>query len=398
MPTLLPDIELLERLVAFASVTHESNRGIAGFLAEYLARGGGRIIENTSEDGEFVNVVAIFGEQEDRRGNSREGLTLSAHLDVVPADEAGWKSSPFELGRDKEKLVARGVCDMKGFVALACNAAIEAHANGLVKPVAIVLTYGEERGSIGAGQLAETFTETDCLPQDAIVGEPTSLRIVRMHKGHLKMRVRLAGQAAHSGYPHLGASAIEPAGPIICALNQLGDQLATERCATSDHFQETPFVTLNIGRIAGGGALNVIPAECVVEIGVRPLPGMNVDELVGRVRDVVLRAHSPGEKNIDVTVEVINSNPPLLSEASTNVCQSLMRLMGTQDAHAVSFASDAGHLQRLGCECVLWGPGNIERAHQANEWISETEWRRGGDLLRRLLYARCGVSSTETVT
>ncbi len=214
MPT-LPDAGLLGRLIAFDTTSRNSNLPLADFLCDYLDRPGIRISRVPSADGAKTNVVAWVGPQPTA---DRRGLVLSGHMDVVPAEEDGWTSEPFALTDGGDRWVARGACDMKGFLALATNLAAEAAEAGTARwraPLALVFTYDEEVGTLGAKRLTESFPEAAALPRSAIIGEPTSLRVVRTHKGHFKLRITLHGVAAHSGYPHLGANAIEPAGRVI---------------------------------------------------------------------------------------------------------------------------------------------------------------------------------------
>ncbi|MGH6690437.1 MAG: M20/M25/M40 family metallo-hydrolase, partial [Gammaproteobacteria bacterium] len=298
------------------------------------------------------------------------------HMDTVPAEEEGWESDPFALTDRGDRWVARGACDMKGFLALAANLFAEAAAGAeLAAPLALVFTYDEELGTLGARRLAETWDRPELLPRAAVIGEPTSLGVVRMHKGHLKVRVTLAGVPAHSAYPHLGKSAIEPAGPVLAALAALREELAAERPAYGEYFGAIPFPTLNVGTIAGGTAINVVPERCVIELGLRLLPGMSSAEMVERVRSAAV--HAVG----DAMTEEIGDSPPMVLDESAAIYRDLCRHVGQQDTRAVSFTTDASWLQRMGVESVICGPGSIEAAHKPNEFLPVAEFVRAGELL-----------------
>lgn len=378
----LSDADLLSRLVAFDSTSRNSNLPIADFLCEYLDRPGVRIDRNPSPDGRKVNVIAWIGPPP--RGD-RAGLVLSGHMDVVPADEAGWRNDPFELADEGDRWVGRGACDMKGFLALAANLAAEADPTRLRAPLALVFTYDEEVGTLGAKRLLESYAPGPSLPRAAIIGEPTSLRVARAHKGHLKLRITLHGRSAHSGYPHLGANAIEPAGRVIGALAELRRELEREAAPHSDLFPEVPFVPLNVGIVQGGAAINVVPDRCVVEVGVRPLPEMESADLAERIRRAAVAAAAPFEP----TVEILSDSPPMFLDESAPIHLHLRDLVGQSESTTVSFATDAGWLQRLGLDCAIFGPGTIEVAHKPNESLPKSELAAARDLLARSVRRFC---------
>jgi acetylornithine deacetylase len=372
---LLTDEALLARLVAFDSTSDRSNLPLADFLAGYLDRPGVRIARNPSADGSKVNLVITAGPAD----HNRRGLMLSGHMDVVPAREAGWRTDPFVLSTAGDRFIARGACDMKGFVALALNRFAELDPGRLVQPLALVFTYDEELGTLGARRLAETWSDVRLLPRAAIIGEPTSLAPVRMHKGHLKIRVTTTGVPAHSAYPHLGRSAIEPAGPILGALTALNRELAAERPAHGEHFGEVPYPSLSVGVIAGGTAINVVPERCAIDLGVRLLPAMSSEAMVERVRRAV-NSVAP-----DAVVAEIGDSPPMVLPEDAGIFRQVARRAGEHGTCAVSFATDASWLQRMGVHCVIWGPGSIEVAHQPNEFLPVPEFVRAGEILRELI-------------
>lgn len=356
----LSDTELLARLVAFDTTSSRSNLPLVDFVCDYLDGSGARIQRLPSEDGAKANLVVTIGPA---RGD-REGLTLCGHTDVVPAQEPEWESDPFEaLDRDGT-IVGRGTADMKGFLALAVQALSETEGGTLERPLALLFTYDEEIGTQGARRLVETGGPLEPIPRRTIVGEPTSLSPARYHKGHLRMRICLKGRAAHSGVPHVGRSAIEPAGRVIVALEELRRALESERPQRADDFPEVPFVTLNVGRVEGGVAANVIPDRCEIELGARLLPGMDAGVLVARVTEAVDRV--VGE--VPREIEIVGESPAAFLDEGSD----LWAWLGGESPpghSSVPFATDAGWLQKLGFECVIWGPGSIEVAHRPNEFV-----------------------------
>ncbi|HEV7508640.1 MAG TPA: acetylornithine deacetylase [Thermoanaerobaculia bacterium] len=379
---LLSDAGLLGRLIAFDTTSRNSNLPLADFLCDYLDRPGIRLSRVPSAVGDKTNLVAWIGPEPT---GDRRGLVLSGHMDVVPAEEDGWTSDPFTLTDDGYRWVARGSCDMKGFLTLATNLAAEAVTATWRAPLALVFTYDEEVGTLGAKRLTESFPEAAALPRSAIIGEPTSLRVVRTHKGHFKLRVILHGVSAHSGYPHLGTNAIEPAGRVIGALAALRRELEAETPLNRELFPEVPFVPLNVGTVHGGSAINVVPDRCVVEVGVRPLPGITSAELIERVDRAVRFAAEPFKPEI----QLLSDSPPLLLDEAALIHRHLCALVGQTDGASVSFATDAGWLQRLGLDCAIFGPGSIEVAHKPNEYLPKTEFAAARELMARTIHHFC---------
>lgn len=380
MTARLSDVDLLARLVSFDTTSRNSNLPIADFIGEYLDRSSVSILQNPSPDGTKTNLVVITG-----NGDPGAGLLLSGHMDVVPADEDDWESDPFTLTERDGGLCGRGACDMKGFLAIVINRMAAVDSGRLRNTLALLLTYDEECGTLGARHFVETWSDAHPLPTDAIIGEPTSLRVVRMHKGFLEMRVTLAGTAAHSGYPHLGVSAIEPAGEVIRALVALRQELEDERPLYSDRFPEVPYAALNIGRVEGGTAINVVPDGCVVEIGIRIMPAMASEEIAERVREAVQRALG----SFPFELETLSDSPPMWLDEDTPVLEELCRRAGETDPGTVSYATDAGWLQTAGHRCIIFGPGSIHVAHKPNEYVPVGELAQAAEIIDGVISFCC---------
>lgn len=372
--------ELLRRLVAFDSRSQVSNRGIADFICDCVDGPGVRIVRNESPDGAKVNIVAARGPVRD----DASGLVLSGHMDTVPFGEPEWASDPLALTCRDGRYLGRGVCDMKGFLALAIERFVATPA-GLEHPLVLLLTYDEELGTLGARRLVETWPAGERLPRAAVIGEPTSLEVVRMHKGHLKLRVVLLGRAAHSAYPGSGRNAIELAGAVIPALVGLGRELEAEAPPEAAAFGEVPHATLNLATISGGTALNVIPGRCALELGIRLLPGTAGIDVTDRVRRAVEGAVGAG----NYALEPINESPPMATPETAPIHAALCALAGQRASRAVSFSTDGGWLAALGLDCVVFGPGTIHAAHKPNEWLPVAEFERAAGLLEALVRDWC---------
>ncbi len=368
--------------MAFDTTSRLSNLPLVDFVCDYLEGPGVGIRRNPSPDHDKANVVITLGPG---GGDGRPGLVLSGHTDVVPAEEPEWESDPFALVERGGAYVGRGACDMKGFLALAVNRAAGVEPGRLRRPLALLLTYDEELGTLGAKQFVDTYPDIHALPRDVIIGEPTELRVARMHKGYLKLRLTLRGVPAHSGYPHLGDNAIEPAARAIVSLEGLRRALEQERPAHAEQFGEVPYAALNVARVAGGVAINVVPDRCVVELGVRLLPGMSSPEMVERVRAAVQDAL--GTRAFEL--EILGDSPAMLLDEETAVYRSLCRDVDQRRSHSISFATDGGWLTAHGFRCVVFGPGSIEVAHKPNEWLPVDQFVRAGTLLDGAVHRHC---------
>lgn len=377
----LSDTAMLERLVAFDTTSRRSNLPLADFVSDYLDRPGIGIERVWSEDGTKANLVVRAGPE----GSEGGGLTLSGHMDVVPAEEPEWRSDPFALTRAGETYVGRGTADMKGFLALAVNRLAGASPMRLRRPLALLFTYDEEVGTLGARRFAEASGEMAPLPGDVIIGEPTSLRVVRLHKGMIRLQLVFRGRAAHSGYPHLGRSAIEPAARAITALAGLRADMESERPAHGEHFPDVPYAALNVGVVSGGSAANVIPDHCAAQIAIRLLPAMSAEEMSERVRAAVARV-LPGEP---FELTFLGESPAMMLDEGAPLYRDLCGLVGQQSTESVAFATDAGWLQTMGLHCAVFGPGNIEVAHRPNEFLPIEEFERAGRLLDEMVRRRC---------
>ncbi len=373
-------VSLFRDLVACRSVSAAPSRE----LAEWVVTRAGAADDETTvqpyDSGRKANVLLLRGP----RDTERAGLLLNGHLDVVPADEPGWESDPWELTDGGDRWTARGACDMKGFVALAIDRFRRLDATQLQAPLGVLLTSDEEVGSRGAQHWVREHGDRP-IPRQVLVGEPTELQPVRLHKGHLRLGLEISGRSAHSGYPDRGRSAIVPAGRAITALDVLAASLRAET-SHAEQFPEVPFAALNVGRIDGGSAVNVIPERCRLEIGVRLMPGMDGASVAERVR----RTLEPALGGSDWELAIDNESPALETRADAPLLEALRATSGESRDLGASFSSDAGALSRAGFDCVLFGAGSIEVAHQPNEYLPKHEFEKLGAVVDDLIERFCG--------
>ncbi len=328
-----------------------------------------------------VNLLARIGPAM----NDGSGVLLSGHLDVVPADEPGWTSTPFEPRIDAGRVYGRGACDMKAAVACFIAVAGKIDRSALRAPLWLLLSCNEEVGSIGVQHFTAHYARGFPLPGECIVGEPTEFRVVRMHKGHLKIRATYHGKTAHTGTPDLGVNAIAPAAQAVEKINLLQERWRLCDLPNAGFFSNAPFPIANVVGIRGGSAWNVMSGRCEVDIGVRLLPGMESQPAIDAVREA---CESDDSRN--VRCEVMNDNPPLLTHDDARVHRVCCGIVNQRESVGMPFASDGGVLKRdLNINCVLFGPGSMSVAHQANEYIALAELDAYEDMLMRSITALC---------
>lgn len=364
MSPVAADIEpLLAALVAIDSTSDRSNLPVIDLLQKRLDAVGARTHRVPMPEGDKANLIAIIGPE----CNDGRGLTLCGHVDTVPADEEGWTSDPRTLTTRDERWYARGACDMKGFVAIATAMLEAADANALAAPLALVVTCDEEIGSLGAADLRRTGMP-ERLPTAMIIGEPTSLQAVRMHKGHLALQIRITGVPAHTGSPHLGRNAVEAGGRVAAALADLATTLKQESWEHGECFADVPFPVLAVVAMGGGDAVNVVPDRCVMTCGLRCLPGQDPSTLIARIEAAIAAA-----TDLPWTLDRLRNNPAMLTATDAPLHSWLKAHLGQEGDLGVSYGTDGGHLCGMDFDCVVWGPGDIGVAHKCDEFVPIAE-------------------------
>ncbi len=371
----------LAELIAFPTVSSRPVTAIASWMSERCEALGFRIerFDDPDQDGK-TNIVATIGPQ--RPG----GLVLSGHMDVVPVAGQPWSSDPFVLSERDGRLYGRGTADMKGFLAATVRALASIGPHEYQRPLVLIWTHDEEIGCHGSAHLAQSLLDRHrVLPRACLIGEPTDFRILRMHAGHVGVEVTLTGQAAHSAFPELGANTIEAAAMVVEAVRSIAAKLRAERHEVDG--LERPWVPVNIARIEGGSALNIVPDRCIVQIGFRPLPGMGHEALVERLVAAIERLSLPA--GTSGALRVLRVTPSLLTPEGTDLESLLRPHADAPRTGSAAFATDGGNLARLGALPLVFGPGSIQVAHQADEYIDGSALYRAVDVITDIVRARC---------
>ncbi len=369
----LSSVDMLVRLVAFPTVSRDTNLPLIDWVEEYLEPLGARCRRTWNAEKTKANLYAAIGP------DAPGGVVLSGHTDVVPIDGQDWHTDPFKLTERDGLLYGRGSADMKGFSAVFLSRLASLDTAAMDKPLHLALSYDEEIGCLGVDRMVDDALAHFARPDFAIIGEPTTMQVVRAHKSINVFRTVVTGQAAHSSQPHRGAGAILAAGRIIEHLGSIG---RSRRAAAGESGCEPPWTTVQVGTIQGGTAVNILPAHCEFLWEYRGLP----DESPGAILDAIqtfiehevlpdLQEFAP-EASIETTP--IAQVPPLIPDPEASAERWVLGLSGVRDGGSgeVSFATEAGSFQRAGVSSVVCGPGSIDQAHQPNEFIAMTELER----------------------
>jgi acetylornithine deacetylase len=374
-------IEMLQRLVATPSVSSvspefdQSNRSVIDILADWLETLGFAVeVMPLPERPEKANLIATLGA-------GPGGLVLAGHTDTVPFDADRWRSDPFVLTEADDRLYGLGTADMKGFFPLAIEAARRFEARQLRSPLIILATADEESSMEGAEALVAAGRPRG---RYAVIGEPTGLRPVRMHKGIMMEAIRLTGRSGHSSDPSLGVNALEGMHGV------LGEILAWRaelQAAHRDPLFQVEVPTLNLGHIHGGDNPNRICGQCALEFDLRPLPGMDAESLRTAIRQRLAPVAEQHQVKIDLG-PIFPSVPAFEQRADSELVRLAERLTGHQ-AEAVAFATEAPYLQQPGCQTLVLGPGDIACAHQPDEYLELARIEPTLGLLRSLIEHYC---------
>ena len=374
--------EVLARLVAFPTVSRDSNLPLIDWVEEWLDARGITAHRVWNEDRTKAGLYAQVGP--DVEG----GVILSGHTDVVPVDGQDWTTDPWTVTERDGRLYGRGTADMKGFDALALWAMGEAAGRELKRPLQIALSYDEEVGCTGAPPLIAAMRVHLPRATAAIIGEPTTMQVVTGHKGGLAWRVHVKGHEVHSSLLHTGVSAILEAAKVVDLANRINAENAAAAPGPVAALFDPPWTTAHVGMIAGGTAHNITAGDCRFGFDFRVVPGEDPAHWAARFMAAVAEVEA-GMKALRPRAggapDPFFELPPLRPETEGAAEALARRLTGDNGTHVVSYGTEASHFQAAGYSAVVCGPGDIAQAHQADEFIELSEMAAGEAFLRRLV-------------
>lgn len=376
-----PDVlAMIERLIAFPTVSRDSNLGMIEWIRDYLAGLGVSSRLTYDAAGNKANLFATLGE------GSKPGLILSGHTDVVPVQGQAWDTDPFKATIKDGLLYGRGSCDMKSYIATALALAPKFLAGKMDAPLHLAFSYDEEVGCIGVKSLIADLQDMNLKAAGCIVGEPTSMQPVIAHKGTHRFRCSVTGREAHSSYTNLGVNAVEYAARIIVYIRQMADRFA--QLETRDYGFTVPYTTMQTGLIRGGLASNIVPKDCIFDFEARTMPGTDASHLLREVESYaskLLPEMLLVEPNAKIAFEQLASAPGLSTNEHEAIVKLAIALSRNKTSSAVSYGTEAGLFQNAGIPTVVCGPGSIEQAHRPNEFVPLEQVAQCEAFLLRLL-------------
>ena len=377
-------IEVLESLVGFDTTSRNSNLPLIDWVEGYLDRCGVTYERIPDQAGVKANIWATIGPAD------KPGYILSGHSDVVPVDGQSWASDPFRLSRRDGRLYGRGATDMKGFVACCLAAVPDIKARRLARPIHLAISYDEEVGCIGVQDIIARIKRSAVQPAGCFVGEPSLMAVVVGHKSKRSTRVTVHGRTVHSSLAPHGVNAVEYAARLICKIRDISERLARE--GARDPLYDVPFTTGHTGTVNGGSALNIVPDTCTFEFEFRAIGADDANALTEEViaygRDTLEPAMKAVAPEAGITFEGRSGFPGLDTPADEGVVALAKRLMGTNACSKVAYGTEAGRFSAAGIPSVVIGPGSIDQAHKADEFIAESEVAKCVDFIDRLV-AQC---------
>jgi len=376
-------IEMIEKLVAFDTVSRNSNLELIDFVADYLSEYGVSAEKIYNDDRTKANLFATVGP--DVKG----GIVLSGHTDVVPVDGQPWDTDPFQIVEKDGKLFGRGTSDMKSFSAIALALVPEMIEKGLKKPIHFALSYDEEIGCLGSPRMIAEIVEKEIKPRAVIVGEPTMMDIVTAHKGIVGLKTKITGREAHSSLVEDGVSAVMTGANLVNFIANMMAENKEKAVPNSDYSDSPAYTTLHVGVINGGTAMNIISRECEFVWDIRYVAEDDPQDFIKRFNDYceteILPAMRMVAPECTIETEIVSATAALGPENEGEAEMLCKKLTGKNDTHAVSYAAEAGQFQNAGFSTVICGPGSIGIAHQPNEYIELSQVKASETFIRKLI-------------
>ena len=377
--------QLLDRLVAFPTVSRGSNLALIDWLEGYLTGHGIECHRHWNEDRQKAALMAHAGPR------IPGAVVLSGHSDVVPVDGQPWTSDPWTVVERDGRLYGRGTCDMKGYVALSVWALVRAQKMGVRRPLQLALSYDEEVGCTGAPPMIETMGQVLPRGSAALIGEPSRMKIITGHKGGTGYHVHVKGFEVHSSLLPYGVSAIMEGARLIAWVNDRNAAIQAQAPTPIAATFHPPFTTLHVGMIEGGTAHNITAADCRFAVEMRVVPGEDIAAHeaafveAARKLDAAIKAVRP---EAGVHLDRFFGVPGLVPEENGEAEALARRLTGDNATGVVSYGTEAGQFQEAGYSAVVCGPGDIAQAHQPDEYLEVSEFLAGQRFMERLL-AEC---------
>lgn len=373
--------EILERLLAFDTVSHRPNMDLMGYVRDLLEEAGLTVTLVPDAGGGKANLFASTGP------GAMGGVMLSGHTDVVPVEGQAWTVPPFALTEADGRYYGRGAADMKGFVACAIEVMLLAARRPLKVPLHLALSYDEEIGCMGVRSLIDLLAAAPVKPRFCIVGEPTGMQVATGHKGKVALRATCRGREGHSALAPLALNALHLAGDFLAAVRRLQAEVAATGLKDGDY--DVPYTTLHVGKMQGGVQVNIVPNLATLDFEIRSLAGEDVAGLISRLEAEAEAIVAPLRREFPeaaITVERLWDYPGLGTPSDAEVVRFVKGLTGANGTMKVAFGTEGGLFDaRLGVPTVICGPGSMAQGHKPDEYVSVEQIERCRGMLAALV-------------
>lgn len=359
-------LEILERLIAFDTISHRPNMALIDYIRTLLNDAGAALTLIKNEDGTKANLYATIG------STDCAGVMLSGHTDVVPVEGQDWTVPPFALTQKNGRLYGRGTADMKGFLACALSTALKAAKKPLKTPLHLAFSYDEEIGCIGVRSLVDMLHNAPIHPLFCIVGEPTGMAVATGHKGKTALHADCIGKEAHSALAPTGLNAIHLAADFVTELRDIQTEIVNTGSRDADY--DVPYTTVHVGKINGGVVVNIVPNLCTLDFEIRSMGQDDPKEIITRMEaaaaGILAKAHDHAPE-ADIKISVTNTYPGLNTPTNADVVRFVKSLTGANGTIKVAFGTEGGLFdQQLDIPTVICGPGSMAQGHKPDEYVS----------------------------
>lgn len=370
-------IQILEKLISYQTVSETSNVKIAEFIIKFLKNFGIQSKKIQGHKGRF-NIYSCIGPRVDG------GIVLSGHTDVVPVTGQSWLTDPFKMHQKGNRLYGRGSADMKGFISVVLSLIKTIKKDKLKKPIHLIFSYDEEVGCIGIQKLIPFLKKLRPTPKFCIVGEPTEMKLITQHKGKKNFDVIFHGVESHSSLIEDGVNSISYCVDFLNFLKKKENSLKRNR---NVDFSPS-YSTINVGKINGGIAVNIIPRICSIEFEIRDIPNFKTSKLVNEIQTFLINLEKKMKmKNKKCKIEFFEKNdfPPLYTEPKSEIVSKCLSILKSNSIDTVSFGTEAGLFNKLNFQTIVCGPGSIKQAHKPNEFIELSQLKKCEKFLTQLI-------------
>ena len=374
-------LNIFERLIGFNTISANPNIDLMAYVSGVLAEAGIESVLIKDASGGKANLYATVGPA------GVGGVMLSGHTDVVPIEGQTWTQAPFALTLQDGRYYGRGAADMKGFVACAIAAMLDAAKRPLQVPLHLALSYDEEIGCMGVGSLIDMLALAPQRPRMCIVGEPTAMQVATGHKGKIALRATCTGREGHSALAPMALNALHLAVDFVNVVRAVQARLAQSGVRDGDY--DVPYTTLHIGKLHGGVQVNIVPNRAVVDFEIRSLAGEDTTALIAELTVAAAAITAPLLQEFPeaaIAVERLWQYPGLGTPSDAAVVNFVKSLTGANGTIKVAFGTEGGLFDaRLGIPTVICGPGSMAQGHKPDEYVTAEQLARCSAMLAALV-------------